>query len=70
MEIDITTYSGRTTDTRYHNDLIFTHAQFFDGVQQAVEHHAMTASGTPQVWEKSLPQIIFNGHVSNPLSLD
>jgi hypothetical protein len=30
----------------------------------------MTASGTPQMWEKSLSQIILYGHELNPLSLD
>ena len=55
MKIHIPGDTRRTSDSGYHDDLVFTEPQGLDGSQHAVQHDAVSASRRTTYGEKIVP---------------
>ena len=62
MKIKVAVDTGGTSNPGNCNDIIFIQTEVLNRTDHGAHYRAMTAAGAPQMREKSLPDIIFNGH--------
>ena len=69
MKIHVAGDARRTADPGHHHEFVFLPAEVVNRPQQGVQDNAMPAAGAPEMRKKSLPNVVFDGHVT-PLFLE